>query len=210
MELGGGFAHYFSHGVLWISGTYMIQTGSRFALRELTRDDHEKLDALVGEFTDRNAYLRYLEGMAAFRGGVERSLAGVDYPQTFGDWRPGEISAALAQDLQDLGHDAPRAPISFDLPIDSDGLLGVLYVLEGSSLGARLLVRRAAELGLTAEHGARHLAEQTARPDSWQAFVTLLDGIAPSGIEKAARAARMTFGAAIDAFSGIGYRERAS
>ena len=151
----------------------MTDKGSRFALRELTRDDHETLDALVGEFTDKNAYLRYLEGMAAFRGGVERRLAEVDYPETFGGWRPGLISTELEQDLRDLGREAPRAPVPFDLPADRDALLGVLYVLEGSSLGARLLVRRAAELGLTS-----------------------------------ARAARMTFAAAIDAFSGTGYRER--
>lgn len=187
----------------------MVQKGSRFALRELTRDDHERLDALVGEFTDKEAYLRYLEGMAAFRGAVERRLAEIDYHETLDGWKPGLISAELAQDLRDLGQEAPRTMPAIDLPSDRDGLLGVLYVLEGSSLGARLLVRRAAELGLTADHGARHLAAQTARPEAWQAFVALLDGLAPFGIDKAAAAARMTFAAAIDAFSGIGYRERA-
>ena len=187
----------------------MTDKGSRFALRELTRDDHETLDALVGEFTDRQAYQRYVEGMAAFRGGVERRLADVDYPETFGDWRPGLISPELSQDLDDLGLEAPRPPVAFDLPVDRDGLLGVLYVLEGSALGARLLVRRAAALGFSNDHGARHLAAQTARPESWTRFVALLDGLAPSGIETAAHAARRTFAAAIDAFNGIGYRERA-
>ena len=187
----------------------MIQKGSRFALRELTRDDHERLDSLVGEFTDESAYVRYLQGMAAFRGSVERRLAEIEYPQGFGSWRPGLIAAELKQDLQDLGQDTQGIAAPFDLPVDGDGLLGVLYVLEGSSLGARLLVRRAAELGFSAGHGARHLAAQTSRPESWASFVTLLDDIAPSGVEKAARAARLTFAAAIDAFSGIGYRERA-
>lgn len=187
----------------------MIQKGSRFTLRELTRDDHERLDALVGEFTDRDAYIRYLEGMTAFRENVERRLAEIDDPQAFGGWKPGLISAELEQDLRDLGHDAPDAAPPFDLPLDRDGLLGVLYVLEGSALGARLLIRRAAELGFSAEHGARHLAAQTSRPESWTAFVTLLDGMTPCGVEKAAAAARMTFAAAIDAFSGIDYRERA-
>jgi heme oxygenase len=187
----------------------MIQKGSRFTLRELTRGDHERLDALVGEFNDTAAYERYLEGMAAFRGSVEKRLANVDYPHSFGSWRPGLIGSELKQDLADLGHDGPAAAEPFDLPLDRDGLLGVLYVLEGSALGARVLVRRAAELGFSAEHGARHLAAQTSRPESWSAFVDLLDEMAPAGIEKAARAARMTFAAAIDAFSGIGYRERA-
>src|SRR5262245_40133704 len=143
----------------------MTHQGSRFALRELTRDDHERLDALVGEFSDTDAYGRYLEGMTAFRGAVERELADVDYPDGFGDWRPGLILSELKQDLQDLGRDPPEDGRSFDLPKDRESLLGVLYVLEGSSLGARLLVRRAAALGFSADHGARHLAAQTARPE---------------------------------------------
>lgn len=187
----------------------MTHQGSRFALRELTRDDHERLDALVGAFSNTDAYRRYLEGMTAFRGAIERELARVDYPDGFGDWRPGFILSELEQDLRDLGRDTPDAAQTFDLPDDRESLLGVLYVLEGSSLGARLLVRRAAALGFSAEHGARHLAAQTARPESWGAFVALLDGIAPVGLERAGAAARRTFQAAIDAFNGIGYRERA-
>ncbi|MGV3552441.1 biliverdin-producing heme oxygenase [Rhizobium sp.] len=187
----------------------MTDKGSRFSLRDLTRDDHERLDALVGDFTDDDAYARYLTGMTVFRDRVERRLSEIDYPHTFGEWRPGLIADELKQDLADLGHDVPDNATPFDLPLDRDGLLGVLYVLEGSSLGARLLVRRAAELGYSADHGARHLAAQTSRPQTWSTFVAMLDGLAPSGLEKAAQAARMTFAAAIDAFSGIGYRERA-
>ena len=187
----------------------MTDKGSRFALRELTRDDHERLDALVGAFTDGEAYGRYLEGMAAFRGGVESQLASADYPRSFGEWRPGLIFEELTRDLKDLGLDAPRAVPAFELPVDRDGLLGVLYVLEGSALGARLLIRRAAALGYSAQHGARHLAAQTSRPGSWTCFVTLLDALGPSGMERAGRAARQTFGAAIDAFNRIDSRERA-
>ena len=182
----------------------MIQMGSRFALRELTRGDHERLDELVGEFTDLRAYARYLTGMTMFRAGVEEALSEVDYQKTFGDWRPGFILSELRQDLRDLGHGVPDDAHPFDLPPDRDGLLGVLYVLEGSALGARLLVRRAAELGLNEGHGARHLAAQTSRPEAWREFVNLLDGRAPSGVERAAQAARRTFSSAIEAFGGAG------
>lgn len=187
----------------------MTQQGSRFALRELTRDDHEKLDDLVGEFSDTAAYARYLAGMTAFRGVVERRLADIDYPDSFGGWRPNFILPALRQDLRDLGRNVPSRAGAFDAPGDRESLLGILYVLEGSALGARLLVRRAAALGFSAEHGARHLAAQTSRPESWSFLVTLLDGIlTPAGLERAAHAARLTFCAAIDAFTGIGCRER--
>jgi heme oxygenase len=187
----------------------MTHHGSRFALRDLTRSDHERLDALVGDFSDTEAYGRYLEGMAAFRGAIERALEDIDYPESFGVWRPSFIFRQLEQDLEDLGRGVPDASPAFDLPKDENGLLGVLYVLEGSALGARLLVRRAAALGFSADQGARHLAAQTSRPESWGKFVALLDGMVPAGLERAAQAARATFQAAIDAFGGIGNRERA-
>lgn len=187
----------------------MNETGNRFALRNMTRDDHERLDALVGHFGDRRSYARYVTGMAVFRGAIERKLANVSYPPSFGAWRPGAILPALLQDLADLAVVEPPVADRIDVPTDEAGLLGTLYVLEGSSLGARVLVRRAAALGFNAEHGARHLAAQTARPASWTEFVALLDGMASDEIERAAQAARMTFAAAIDAFGGIGERERA-
>lgn len=186
----------------------MRQSGSRFVLRELTRSDHERLDGLVGEFNDTAAYLRYLGGMAAFRGSIERSLAAADYPESFDDWRPGLIFAELAQDLNDLGAQPPHQDVPFGLPADREGLLGVLYVLEGSALGARLLIRRAAALGFSADHGARHLTAQTSRPESWTRFVSLLDGLPAASIDRAAEAARMTFLAAIEAFSRMDHRER--
>jgi heme oxygenase len=51
----------------------------------------------------------------------------------------------------------------------------VHYVLEGSSLGARVLRRQAAALGMSAGHGARHLWAQTAAPENWRAFVEALN-----------------------------------
>jgi heme oxygenase len=180
----------------------MIHSKSRFILRDMTRGDHERLDALVGQFTDAPAYARYVNGMAIFRGGIEQGLASIDYPPHFDDWRPGLIASELMQDLRDLGHQTPDDVAPFDLPADDEGLLGVLYVLEGSALGARLLSRRAAELGFSAERGARHLAAQTSRPEAWNDFVILLERLDPMGIDKAAHAARRTFGAAYEAFNG--------
>ena len=53
--------------------------------------------------------------------------------------------------------------------------LGVLYVLEGSALGARLLLRRAEALGMNSKFGARHLALQTAMPTAWPNFLSILE-----------------------------------
>jgi heme oxygenase len=187
----------------------MNEAGNRFALRDRTRGDHERLDALVGHFGDGKSYIRYLEGMAAFRAPVEAALSRIDLAGRFGDWQPVFISAELARDLRDLGRPDVATDRPFLLPSDRDGLLGVLYVLEGSSLGARLLVRRAAAIGFNAEHGARHLVAQTARPQAWAQFITLLDSVSPAGMERAIEAARATFATAINAFGGIDERERA-
>jgi heme oxygenase len=187
----------------------MEATGNRFVLRDATRDEHQELDARVGHFDDIGAYSRYLSGMARFRGEVEPALSETDLPAEFGNWRPGLICRELERDLADLGCRPPPPAHSFALPGDVPGLLGVLYVLEGSALGARLLVRRAAALGLTSDHGARHLAAQTRRPDGWTGLVGLLDSMAAAGLERAITAARMTFAAAIQAYAGMGPRERA-
>lgn len=187
----------------------MKDLGARLALRVSTRSDHETLDGIVGAFSDTGSYARYLAGMTAFRGAVERGLADVDYPDSFGGWRPAMILPQLKQDLLDIGRPAPCSTRAFEVPEDRHSLLGVLYVMEGSSLGARLLCRRAAALGYSADHGARHLAAQTARPEAWKMLVTLLDAITPPDTSKAVQAARMTFRAAIDAFRETAEHERA-
>jgi len=167
----------------------------------MTKTEHERLDSIVGEFFDADSYARYLRGMAAFREGVECSLAMVDFPDGFGRWWPGTILPQLKLDLMDLRQQTSYAPVTFDIPDDRISLLGVLYVLEGSSLGARLLARRAAAIGYSPHFGARHLAAQTSRPEAWTALVRLLRDIDPADAGKAVEAARVTFLAAIDAFT---------
>jgi heme oxygenase (biliverdin-IX-beta and delta-forming) len=180
----------------------------RFALRDLTKGEHEKLDSIIGKFSDAGSYARYLQGMTAFRGAVEDRLAKVEYPKSFGSWRPGMILSELEQDLTDINLSPPHSYAIFEVPEDRGSLLGVLYVLEGSSLGARLLSRRAAAIGYSPNHGARHLAAQTSRPEAWKAFVALLNGMAPVDTDMAVEAARMTFRVAIDAFTSWARAER--
>lgn len=187
----------------------MKDVGNRFILRDATREDHEALDAIVGPFSSRASYLRYLEGMAHFRARLEPVLDDARYDESFEGWRAGLILPELRRDLADLGGSMPPLGRQFRSAGDRAGLFGMLYVLEGSAIGARLLMKRAAELGYTAAFGARHLAAQTARPESWTRFVRLLDALSPQGMEQAVRSARMTFAAAIEAFGGTVSIERA-
>jgi heme oxygenase len=179
----------------------MKLTQRRFALRERTATTHAALDAEVGALTSRAAYGRYLTGLAAFRGPIERDLATRPLPAGFGSWRPTRIDAAIAADARDLGI-APPDPGPCDAsPATGSGLLGMLYVLEGSALGARILQRQAAGLGLDARFGARHLAVQTASPEAWRGFCAILEAWPDFDLDEAARSAAATFTRARRAFS---------
>jgi hypothetical protein len=112
--------------------------------------------------------------MLRFRAPLERAVVSL-VSKTDEEWSFIPISDHLRADLNDLGGPAYREPLSSSCQLDAKRLPGALYVLEGSSLGAQLLVKRAALLGLSAHHGARHLAQQTGDPKRWPAFVKTLE-----------------------------------
>ncbi len=68
---------------------------------------------------------------------AERTLAG----QVLDDWPQRRRSDALLQDLGWLGLQPPPSLAGMP-PVGPASLLGVLYVLEGSRLGAQVLLRR--------------------------------------------------------------------
>jgi heme oxygenase len=110
------------------------------------------------------------------REAVERALDAADAGEIYADWRHRRIAMDLRRDLQDLGY--PAAPMSGALAFaisSRAGILGALYVLEGASLGARLLQAAAADLGMGPEFGARHMAAQTADRTAWPRFTALLN-----------------------------------
>jgi len=176
----------------------MDQGLRRWQLRERTAHAHAVVDAAVGAFGDIGEYGRYLGAMYRFRMPIERDLERIPWPEAMGDWRPRQVSAAIAADLNDLGLPIPEA----DAPptLTDDGLMGMLYVLEGSILGSQVLYRRAQQLGLSATHGARHLALQAGGIDEWRGFLALLEVAEPFDLERATAASLATFAAAERAF----------
>lgn len=175
-----------------------MQDGTlRRVLMTATRDLHETLDRQIGAFGDAAAYGAFLTGSHAFRAAIEPRLAGG------AGWRVPALAPLIAQDLADLGLPVPPVPLP---PVPDTPCLrapearaAACYVLEGSALGARLLARRAAALGFTPAHGARHLAAQTASPARWRDFLAWLEAGGFSA-PAAARAARDVFGLALDAY----------
>jgi heme oxygenase len=177
----------------------MDQTLRRWQLRERTMHAHAVVDAAVGAFDDLVSYGRYLSAIYRFRTPIERDLARFDWPAAMGAWRPKSVSAAMAADLADLGLPVPELGEGSH-GIDGEGLMGTLYVLEGSILGSQVLFRRAQQLGLSETHGARHLALQSGGIDEWRGFLALLEVAEPFDLELATAASLATFAAAQSAF----------
>ena len=144
-------------------------------IKKRTLHAHDAVEAVVGPLQCLADYCRYLRGIYSFRAPLEAELESLTWPLEFGGWRPALIRVALAQDMADLEVEpAPRAT-SPEVSLDVASLLGTLYVLEGSGLGARIIYANARRSGLNDAFGARHLAQQTAAPDNWRHFLQVLE-----------------------------------
>lgn len=177
----------------------LLQT-RRLQLKAQTARVHEAVEVAIGPLETPADYRRYLHAIFCFRIPFETEMQSRPWPQAFGDWRPVLIGQALAQDAADLGIDPMLhvgSPDSFDLARS----LGMLYVLEGSALGAHLIYAKAKLLGLHATFGARHLAQQTASPGSWHRFLQVLEHTDPIALDTVILSAQATFAAVERAFN---------
>lgn len=167
----------------------------RHALRQATSAKHVKLDALLGRLTDPIAYSRYLLMMTAFRASIESEygqLAGVA-----ADFNPIRLRDELISDCSDLELTPLSICRKFNLGDSLSEQLGVIYVLEGSAMGARVLMRDAQKLGLSSDFGARHLAKQIASPERWRDFQNLIEEAQAFELPAAIASASRVFDVAI-------------
>lgn len=122
-------------------------------LRQATARLHARLDACFEHgLRDAASYHRYLQGMH----GLLTALAGADpgLDAAFAGHR-----ARLQADLAATGAGVSSTPLHGGIRIAGDSeRLGSRYVIEGSSLGARVLLRQAQALGHDPECGATFLA----------------------------------------------------
>jgi len=168
--------------------------GLRSALRHNTQDEHDRLDAQIGDFSDLQSYRSFLVGSYRFRKCLEPATS------TIGFWNAELLLEELTHDLEDLGAGIVSAPVTALRAETQAEQLGLLYVLEGSALGARILFRRAEQLGFTQTHGARHLAGQVSDPRRWRNFLTMLESLGDIDQSLAIRGARACFTAALTHF----------
>ena len=171
----------------------------RDRLRAATADSHAALDAAVSGWRLQTAagYGAFLSASAAALSPLEHALERAGVTDWLPDWPARARRTALARDLAVLGL---SAPISEPAEVASPAFgAGVLYVLEGSRLGARFLARqvRAADAGLPLAY-LTHGASQ----DLWRSVLTWLDALPRVGFrtDAAEAGARYGFQCFSDAF----------
>ena len=162
-------------------------------LKASTHVTHDKLDNSImsaASFDSLEGYRRFVRVQWAFHRDID---ALYDHPPLRA-LLPGLAQRRrlplIAQDLADIGErpTAGSAPLMMaeDAMPDTATALGWLYVAEGSNLGAALLRKEAAKLGLSDTHGASHLAPACEGPAAhWRAFTAGLDAAVLSAAEVA-------------------------
>jgi heme oxygenase len=148
----------------------------RDRLRGATAREHAALDALVTppHLETPSGYRAFLQASARALVPLELSLEAAGVSGWLPDWPSRARRHALQRDLLDLGIVDPIRPV-LDVPPARDFSVGVLYVLEGSRLGGRVLSRqvRAADAQAPVAY-LTHGLEQ----NLWRSFLIWLDSSA--------------------------------
>lgn len=172
-------------------------------LREATTVAHRELEArlpfLQADFT-RPRYVRLLKAYYGFYHPLEQALCAQPLPAALA-YADRQKTAALAADLQALGltcAQIEQLPRCRHLPRvgDTDSALGVLYVLEGATLGGQVLLRSVrAQLAIGTEDGASFLdIYGAATGQRWRSFLAVLAAIEqPVSRQRCIQAACATF-----------------
>jgi heme oxygenase (biliverdin-IX-beta and delta-forming) len=144
----------------------------RDRLRAATSQDHATLDAIVSalDFETPFGYAGFLWSSAAALIPLELALERAGVEDWLEDWPLRSRRAALTLDLAHLG---VSIPVSKPQPTPTHGFgAGLLYVLEGSRLGARVLAKRVRGAG--ADLPVAYLTHGgDAHP--WRSFLTWLE-----------------------------------
>lgn len=153
-------------------------------LKALTHDTHEHVDNSImsaSSFADQQGYVRFVTVQYLFHRDIAPLYQLPALQTLLPDLASRQRLDLIAADLADLGSELPEAqpfPVLTGDPADIATALGWLYVAEGSNLGAALLRKEAAKIGLSDSFGARHLAPPPAGPAAhWRDFTAALDAV---------------------------------
>jgi heme oxygenase len=163
------------------------ETDRRGCLKRGTAELHQAVDGLMdrsGMLSSRSGYSRYLHATLLARSSIETRLVANGVADLYSIWPKRQISHLVERDLVDLEPKTqPQSADTNHTAMSPGAMLGALYVLEGSALGARVIARRVEVIGMGPTFGARHLKQQTAEPTAWPTFLELLDTTKLTAVE---------------------------
>lgn len=137
--------------------TAAADNGYRDRLRGATGTSHVRLDARFAQgLRDARQYNVYLLGMQAFVANAEHALAHAALGPAWRAWRKPERTPWLDEDVAALALEPLPAGPALAVDHDADAA-GLLYVIEGSALGATQLLGDANALGHQPGRGATFL-----------------------------------------------------
>jgi len=149
--------------------------GLRHRLRTATAEAHARLDEQVRALDLRGLpeYRRFLEASTAALLPLERSLIEAGVARIFPDWALRSRRHAILHDLARV--DGVAHPLAAPPRLDFAGVLGTMYVLEGSRLGAQVLLKSVARSSDAVVTQATAYLSHGAGRHLWQSFLALLE-----------------------------------
>lgn len=177
-----------------------MTTSLRDTIREATRRSHARLDAAINwvDLCRPDYYASFLRGQAEALLPLESALERHGIHDLLPDWESRRRTPALEHDLAalDIGVDplpVPRLGPENDLTPE---LLGITYVLEGSRMGARVILSRIAEQPDAAIIGATAFLRHGFGRRLWPTFLATLESsfAAHAHPERLIAGAQLAFG----------------
>ncbi|HKY82804.1 biliverdin-producing heme oxygenase [Novosphingobium mathurense] len=173
--------------------TDILEPSRAKRLKALTHETHDRLDKSIvaaASFATVEGYGRFVTVQYLFHRDIDALYDNAALQALLPGLLERRRLPLIAADLADLGlaipHDDTPPAFSATDVIDISAALGWLYVAEGSNMGAALLRKEAARIGLSDEHGARYLAPAAEGPAAhWRAFTAALDAAELSAEEDA-------------------------
>jgi heme oxygenase len=169
--------------------------GLREKLKTATAAAHRALDERFGAFdlTNIAGYRRFLEANAAALLPLEAGLERAGVVHLFADWRQRSRRAAMTADLDCIGGAANPLPPT--TPMSRREMLGAMYVLEGSRLGAKYLLRVVADCGEPQILAATNYLRHGNGIPLWRGFLEKLERepVAPDGEAEVISGAQRAF-----------------
>ena len=146
----------------------------RSRLKQATAAAHRHLDARLSglDLANFEGYRRFLEVNAAALWPVEDALEAAGVATIFADWPRRSRRGAITADLVRVGGTLrPLAPMP---SMNRNGVFGALYVLEGSRLGAKYLLRGVAASDSVVGSATDYLSHGAGQ-HFWQSFLAALE-----------------------------------